>query len=47
VEELLSVWRTPRDWTELQITNICDNLAAAGYEMRWLDVDGAAAGHPG
>jgi hypothetical protein len=47
VIDLLAVWRTARDWTEVQIADICDNLAAAGYEMRWLDLDGAPDKHTG
>lgn len=46
VGDLLSVWRSPRNWTDTEITHVCDNLEAAGYQMRWLDFD-EAAGHLG
>lgn len=39
VHELLSVWRTHQDWTDAEITNVCDNLESAGYEMRWLNIE--------
>jgi hypothetical protein len=47
VEDLLAVWRMRGTWTDAEVERICDNLWAAGYEMRWLDIDDRPAGLSG
>jgi hypothetical protein len=47
VEELLGVWRMRGTWTDAEVERICHNLWAAGYEMRWVDIDDQTGAHVG
>ncbi|MGQ0480974.1 MAG: hypothetical protein ACT4O0_08105 [Pseudonocardia sp.] len=43
IAELLAVWRTAREWPDVEIVHVCASLEGAGYQMRWITRQPAAA----